>query len=118
MNTTTTKTITPTDLNLSALTELVADCAAELTVNADGSITIPNGRIQAPSAPHVRRCLKAGLVEVISRAQLRLTPAAAAIVARRMRTECNRFQPSSGYTSTYHAKLAAKYAAGCAAIGC
>ena len=60
---------TPTDLNISVLAEAAA-----------GRLDFPNAT-PAASAPHLRRCLKAGLVEVAGRTLHITTAGVAAIVA-------------------------------------
>jgi len=62
-NTTAKKTVKATDLNIWVLARM-----------ADGRVEFPN-RIEPTSATHMRRCLKAGLVEVVSRQTLRITTA-------------------------------------------
>lgn len=54
---------TPTGLNVWALGKL-----------ANGRREFPN-QVDPPDRPHIRRCLKAGLVEVVDRQTLRLTAA-------------------------------------------
>lgn len=65
---------TPTHLNIAALADLVADRGI---MNAELEFT---NQIESTSVQHVRRCMKAGLVEVASRARLRLTPEGAKAV--------------------------------------
>lgn len=61
--------LTPTQLNLSVLVKTTV-----------GRCEFPN-RISAVSAPHLRRCIKAGLLEPISRDVLRLTDAGVAALS-------------------------------------
>src|ERR1700690_3487477 len=56
----------PTDTNIYALTELVMD--------QRGKDPLSN-QIQAPSVPHIRRCVAGGLLDIIDRRTMRLTPA-------------------------------------------
>lgn len=62
---------TPTDLNLYVLKEVFGDANV-----------VPNGTLRATQVPHMRRCLKAGLLEVVSKTELRLTAAGAAALGR------------------------------------
>lgn len=59
---------TPTALNISALGKM-----------AMGRREFPN-QIASTDAPHLRRCLKAGLLEVVDRSTLRVTDAGVAAV--------------------------------------
>lgn len=66
-----------TTLNLSALRELFAGAN-----DGAGLLREASNQLRATSVPHIRRCLKAGLVEVASRTTLRLTDAGVAALSR------------------------------------
>lgn len=66
----------PTDTNLFALTELVL---------RHGGRSHFSNRVDGVDAPHIKRCLAAGLLEVIGR-ELVLTPRGTEIVSRRLQT--------------------------------
>ena len=107
---TTTKTVKATDLNLFTLTECVVRTAAAATLEADGSMLIPNA-IESTDRNGMRRCIAAGLVEVASRTQLKLTAAAVEIVKARVRKTVNA-------NNTFWPETLAKYTAAAAILGC
>lgn len=99
----------PTALNIFALASVVA----ENGIAADR--TFPNG-IAVVDAPHIRRCIKAGLVETTGRA-LKLTDAGVDAVLPEMRERIARMErPSTnGWTPTArqvrdHANMKAAFA--------
>lgn len=86
---------TPTALNISAL----AGVASDNGIKADRTF---RNAISAVDAPHIRRCLKAGLVEILDRTTLKLTDAGVAAVLPEMRDQLiHAARPSTnGWTPT------------------
>ena len=64
-----------TDINMFALTNLVREHG--------GHICFPN-RLAAVDRPHIKRCLTYGLVEIVDRDRLCLTPKGVEVVLRRL----------------------------------
>jgi hypothetical protein len=61
----------------------------ELVLRNGGRSEFSN-RLDAVDHPHIKRCLAGGLVEVSSPTTLKLTPAGATIVMRRLRENASR----------------------------
>ena len=88
----------PTDTNIYALTELVMD--------QRGKDPLSN-QIQSTSVPHIKRCVAGGLLEVVDRRTLRLTPAGKAAVIERIKDDMGRDagkRSTAAHPDPYYAK--------------
>ncbi len=92
------KTITPTDLNLFTLTNLV--------IRNGGRATFAN-RIEATERNGISRCMAAGLIAVEG-SSLTLTAEGTPIVLRRLRAAVAQFSSPTYRGSAFHEKLLAE----------
>lgn len=107
-----------THLNVGSLADLVTLAMSKgLTKNADGSWMLSNSYprvgMHAPSAPHLRRCIKTGLLAVVSPATLHLTVEGTLQVIAYMRSYLRSLQwrmteePKGSYDAAMKAHLQA-----------
>lgn len=88
----------PTDTNIYSLTELV--------MSQRGRNPLSN-QIQSTSVPHIKRCIAGGLLEVVDRSSLRLTPAGKAAVIERIKDDMGRDagkRSTAAHPDPYYAK--------------
>lgn len=104
-----------THLNVGSLADLVTLASESITKNADGSFTVSNGfprvGVVAPSAAHLRRCIKTGLLVVESPERLLVTVEGWHQVCAYMRSYLRTLQwriteePKGSYDATLKAHL-------------